>query len=148
MEVLLGIHGVRDVVDPGSDDAMKNNIVKGMLFQSIPEDLILRMENLKIMKAMWEAIKTRNLGADHVKEARLITKFENLKMSDNDSIDAYAVKLSSIVSKSATLGEVMLGHKLVKKFLTNLPRRFVHIVAALEQFLTLKQRGSRMWLDD
>ncbi|GJY25650.1 hypothetical protein Tco_0400376 [Tanacetum coccineum] len=48
---------------------------------------------------MWEAIKTRNLGADRVKEARLqtiITKFENLKMSDNDTINAYAAKLSAL----------------------------------------------------
>ncbi|GJV22478.1 hypothetical protein Tco_1371498 [Tanacetum coccineum] len=144
MEVLLGIHGVWDVVDPGSDDAKKNNIVKGLLFQSIPKDLVLQIENLKTGKEMWEAIKTHNLGADRVKEARLqtlITEFENLKMSDNDSIDAYAVKLSGIASKSTTLEEVMSEHKLVKKFLTSLPRRFVHIVVALEQVLDLKTTG-------
>ncbi|GKA78450.1 pol polyprotein [Tanacetum coccineum] len=71
MEVLLGIHGAWDVVDPGSDDAKKNNIVKGLLFQSISEDLVLQIGNLKTGKEMWEAIKTRNLGADRVKEARL-----------------------------------------------------------------------------
>ncbi|GKF99155.1 pol polyprotein, partial [Tanacetum coccineum] len=71
MEVLLGIHGVWDMVDPGSDDAKKNDIVKGLLFQSIPEDLVLQIGNLKTGKEMWEAIKTRNLGADHVKESRL-----------------------------------------------------------------------------
>ncbi|GKA66416.1 uncharacterized mitochondrial protein-like protein [Tanacetum coccineum] len=32
MKVLLGIHRVWDVVDPGSDDAKKNNIVEGLLF--------------------------------------------------------------------------------------------------------------------
>ncbi|GKB54198.1 hypothetical protein Tco_0904951 [Tanacetum coccineum] len=77
-------------------------------------------------------------GVDRVKEARLqtlITEFENLKMSDNDSIDAYAAKLSSIASKSTTLGEVMSEHKLVKKFLTSLPKHFVHIVAALERII-------------
>nr|GEZ01674.1 hypothetical protein [Tanacetum cinerariifolium]GEZ04112.1 hypothetical protein [Tanacetum cinerariifolium] len=68
-------------------------------------------------------------------------KFENLEMSDNDSIDAYAAKLSGIASKSATFREVMSEHKLVKKFLTTLPRNFVHIVAALEQVLELKTTG-------
>ncbi|GJS60270.1 pol polyprotein [Tanacetum coccineum] len=144
MEVLLRIHGVWDVVDPGSDDAKKNNIVKGLLFQSIPEDLVLQIGNLKTGKEMWEAIKTRNLGADHVKEARLqtlITEFKNLKMLDNDTIDEYVAQLSGIASKSATLEEVMSEHKLVKKFLTNLPRGFVHIVAALKQVLDLKTTG-------
>ncbi|GJS33929.1 initiator tRNA phosphoribosyl transferase [Tanacetum coccineum] len=144
MEVLFGIHGVWDVVDPGLADAKKNNIEKGLLFQSIPKDLVLQIGNLKTGKEMWEAIKTLNLGADRVKEARLqtlITEFKNLKMSDNYSIDAYAAKLSGITSKSATLGEVMPEHKLVKKFLTSLPRRFIHIVAALEQVLDLKTTG-------
>ncbi|GJX22081.1 hypothetical protein Tco_0226526 [Tanacetum coccineum] len=111
IEVLLGIHRVWDVVDPGLDDAKKNNIVK---------------------------------GAGRVKDARLqtlITKFKNMKMSDNDTIDAYAAKLSGIASKSATLGEVISEHKLVKKFLTSLPRHFVHIVAYLEQVLDLKTTG-------
>ncbi|GKC87246.1 transcription elongation factor SPT6 [Tanacetum coccineum] len=98
-----------------------------------------RKVNLKL-----EAIKTRNLGADCVKEARLqtlITEFENLKMLDNGTIDEYAAKLSGIASKLATLGEVMSEYKLVKKFLSSLPRRFVHIMAALEQVLDLKTTG-------
>nr|GEU66401.1 ankyrin repeat-containing domain, PGG domain protein [Tanacetum cinerariifolium] len=77
-------------------------------------------------------------------EARLqtlIKEFENLKMLDNGTIDEYAAKLSGIASKSATLGEVMSEHKLVKKFLTSIPRRFVYIVAALEQVLDLKTTG-------
>ncbi|GKC48778.1 uncharacterized mitochondrial protein-like protein [Tanacetum coccineum] len=101
MEVLLGIHGVWDVADPGLADAKKNNT------------------------EMWEAIKTRNLGTNRVKEARLqtlVTEFENMKMLNNGSIDAYAAKLSGTASKLATLGEVMSEHKLVKKFLTSLPR--------------------------
>nr|GEZ73778.1 uncharacterized protein [Tanacetum cinerariifolium] len=107
-----------DVVDSGSDNAKKNNIVKGLLFQLIQEDLVLYIRNLKTEKEMWEAIKTRNLGADRVKEVRLqtlITEFENLKMLDNGTIEEYTAKLSGIASKSATLGEVMSEHKLVKK---------------------------------
>ena len=56
MEVLLGFHGVWDVVDLGLADAKKNNIVKGLLFQSILEDLLLQIGNLKTGKEMWEAI--------------------------------------------------------------------------------------------
>nr|GFA06220.1 hypothetical protein [Tanacetum cinerariifolium] len=111
MEVLLGIHGVWDVIDPESEDAKKNNIVKGLLFQLIPKDLVLQIGNLKTRKEMWESIKTH----------------------------AYVTKLSGISPKSATLGEVMSKHKQVKKFLTSLPRRFVHIVRALEQVLDLKK---------
>nr|GEX18589.1 hypothetical protein [Tanacetum cinerariifolium] len=115
MEVLLGIHKVWEVVDSGLADAKKNDFVKGLLFQSIPEDLVLQIGNLKTEKETWEAIKTRNLKVNCVKEARLqtlITEFENLKMLDNGTIDEYAAKLSSIASKSATLEEVMSKHKM------------------------------------
>nr|GFA91684.1 hypothetical protein [Tanacetum cinerariifolium] len=79
MEVLLGIHRVWDVVDSGSDDAKKNNIVKGLLFQSILEDLILQIRNLKTWTEMWEAIKTRNLRADPLEQVNLkTTGFEDV----------------------------------------------------------------------
>ncbi|GJW33155.1 hypothetical protein Tco_0053187 [Tanacetum coccineum] len=60
-------------------------------------------------------------------------------MSDTGTIDAYVAKLSCIASKSATLGEVMSEHKLVKNFLTSLSRRFVHIMADLEHVLDLQE---------
>ncbi|GKD40552.1 uncharacterized mitochondrial protein-like protein [Tanacetum coccineum] len=62
-------------------------------------------------------------------------------MLDDGTIDEYAAKLSGITSKPAMLGEVMSEHKLVKKFLTSLPRHFVHIVAVLEQVLDIKMTG-------
>lgn len=62
-------------------------------------------------------------------------------MSDTSTIEEFTAKLSGIASKSTSLGEVMTEQKLVKKFLTSLPRRFVHIVAALEHDLQLKTIG-------
>nr|KAJ0204512.1 hypothetical protein LSAT_V11C500260060 [Lactuca sativa] len=125
MEVLLGIHDIWDVINPRLDDVKKNNIVKGLLFQSIPKDLILQSGNLKSGREMSEAIETSNLGFDSVKEARiqtLKTKFENLQMSDTSTIDEFVAKLCRTASKSASLGEVMTEQKHAKKFLMSLPR--------------------------
>ncbi|XP_022014170.1 uncharacterized protein LOC110913657 [Helianthus annuus] len=127
MEVIFGIHGVWDVIDPGSDDAKKNNVAKALFFQSIPEEQILQIGNLKSAKEMWEAIQSRNLGAERIR--------------DTGTIDEYASKLSSIASKAATLGEKMEERKMVKKLFTSLPRRFIHILASLEQVLDLKIVG-------
>ncbi|GJZ53514.1 hypothetical protein Tco_0608399 [Tanacetum coccineum] len=146
IEVLIGIHGVCNVVDPGSEDAKKNNIVKGLLSQSILEDLILQVDKFENQEGSVGSINTRNLRADRMKEERLqtlITEFENLKMSDidNGTIDEYVAKLSGIASHSATLKEVTSEHKLVTKFLTSLPRLFVYIVETLEKVLYLKEMG-------
>ena len=84
--------------------------------------------------------KTHHVGADRVREVRLqtlMTEFDRLKMKETDKIDDFVGKLSEISSKT-TQGESMNEAKLVKKFLQGIPRKkFIHIVASLEQLLDL-----------
>ena len=64
---------------------------------------------------------------------------DHLKMKDTQTIDEFVGKLSEISSKSASLGEEIEEPKMVKKFLKCLPRKkYIHVVAALEQVLDLK----------
>lgn len=75
------------------------------------------------------------------KEARLQTimnEFDRIKMKDNETIDEFGGKLAEISSKSSALGISIEEPKLVKKFLSSLPRKkYIHIVASLEQVLDL-----------
>nr|GEU62832.1 uncharacterized mitochondrial protein AtMg00810-like [Tanacetum cinerariifolium] len=66
---------------------------------------------------------------------------------ENFEIKTNLLQLSGIAYRLAMLGEVMSKHKLVKKFLTSLPRLFVHIVAVLEQVLDLKTTGFEDMVD-
>ena len=141
MKITLKVNKVWETIDPGSKDENKNNMAVALLFQSIPEALILQVGDLDTSKAVWEAIKARHIGADRVREARLQTlmaEFDRIKMKETDTIDVFVGKLSEITSKSAALGENIDEPKLVKKFLKSLPRkRYIHIIAALEQVLDL-----------
>lgn len=68
-----------------------------------------------------------------------MSEFDRLRMKDGDKIDDYVGKMYEISSKSAALGEAIEETKLVKKFLSGLPRRkYIHIVASLEQVIDLK----------
>lgn len=143
MKVMLKVNKVWETIEPGIIDEEKNNLGIALIFQSIPEALILQVGDLETSKAIWEAIKTRHVGAERVREARLQTlmaDFEKIKMKEEDTIDAFVGKLSEISSNSAALGETIDEAKLVKKFLNSLPRRrFIHIVASLEQVLDLNK---------
>jgi hypothetical protein len=89
---------------------------------------------------MRASIKTCHQGADRVKEARvqtLITEYDGLKTKDQETIDDFASKLSGLASKSASLGRIIEDARMVKKFLTSFPRRFIHTVASIEQVLDL-----------
>ncbi|XP_076923304.1 uncharacterized protein LOC143585393 [Bidens hawaiensis] len=116
-----------------------------LLFQSIPETLIMQIGDQETTKAMWDSIKTRHLGAEWVREARLQTlsmEFDNMKMNESDSIENFAGKLTSIASKSAALGEVIDEARLVKKILKSLPRsKYIQMVALFEQVLDLNKTG-------
>ncbi|KMT17950.1 hypothetical protein BVRB_2g034700 [Beta vulgaris subsp. vulgaris] len=142
MKVALKVHKVWETIDPGTKDDDKNNMAMSLLFQSIPEALFLQVGDLESSKGIWDAIKARHVGADRVKEARLQTltaEFDRLKMKETDKIDDFVGKISELSSKSVALGEAIEESKLVKKFLKSLPRkRYIHIVASLEQVLDLK----------
>ncbi|XP_076936734.1 uncharacterized protein LOC143604009 [Bidens hawaiensis] len=62
-------------------------------------------------------------------------------MKDSEKIDDYVNRISEISSNTAMLEETFEQQKIVKKFLTSLPHRFVHIVSSLEQILDLKTVG-------
>ncbi|XP_023755309.1 uncharacterized protein LOC111903783 [Lactuca sativa] len=146
MKVVLRIHKAWTVIDPRTEkNEEKDYFAIGLLYQAIPEDLIMQIGDVEFAKRLWEAIKARYIGDDHVKEARLQTlnaEFDRLKMHESESIDSYAGKLSGIASKSAALGKTSEESKLIKKFLKTLPRsKFIQIVASLEQVLDLKMVG-------
>ena len=145
MKITLKVHKVWEIIETESADGDKNDMATALLFQSIPEDLILQVRELDTAKKVWEAIKLRNMGAERVKEARLqtlMTEFDRLQMKDSDKIDDFAGKLSEISSKSSALGATIEEPKLVRKFLKCLPRKkYIQIVASLEQVLDLNTTG-------
>ncbi|KAG7583447.1 Zinc finger CCHC-type superfamily [Arabidopsis suecica] len=141
MTMALKVHKVWDAIEPRSANVDKNNMASALLLQSIPEALTLQVGKLDTAKKIWDAIKARHLGADRVKDARLQTlmgEFERMKMRETEKIDDFAGRLSELSTKSAALGCDIKNPKLVKKFLNGLPRkRYIHIIAALEQVLDL-----------
>lgn len=58
-----------------------------MIYQGIPEDVLLSLAEKKTAKDAWEAIRTLCLGVDRVKKARIQTlksEFEALCMKDSE----------------------------------------------------------------
>lgn len=142
MRILLRVHKVWEIVETEAENDERNDMAMALILQSIPESLTLQVGELSTAKKVWDAIRTRYVGAERVKEARLQTlmaDFDRLRMKETETIDDFSGKLSEISSKSSALGEDIEEAKLVKKFLKCLPRRkYIHIVAALEQVLDLK----------
>ncbi|XP_009124283.2 uncharacterized protein LOC103849223 [Brassica rapa] len=118
MKVLLRVHKVWESIEPRTNDEEKKDIAIALLFQSIPKNLILQVGEVDSSKEIWETVKSRNLGAERIKEARLQT----------------------LMNEFEPLGHAMEEPKLVKKCLNSLPRsKYIQIIASLEQVLDLNK---------
>ncbi|KAK1412391.1 hypothetical protein QVD17_33607 [Tagetes erecta] len=144
IETVLRAYGLWDAVDPvtgATVDEKKNYTTKAIILQTLPEDVFLQVAKHKDVKEVWESIRVRYLGADRVQKARLQTlrsELEKLKMKDNDTLNDFSGKISAIVAKFKTLGSNLDEEVIVRKFLNSMPKKYLPIVASIEQYSDLE----------
>ena len=87
-------------------------------------------------KEAWDILETTYEGTDKVKNSRLqlvTTKFENMKMYEEETIREFYVRIRDLSNESHALGEPMSDAKLVKKILRSLPERFKIKVTTIDE---------------
>lgn len=112
-----------------------------MIYQGIPEDVLLSLADKKTAKEVWEIIKTLCQCAEQVKQDKiqsLKSKFAALSMKDNEQIDEFHIRLNGLVTNIRALGEDMVESYVVKKLLRAVPVRFLHITSTMEQLANLE----------
>ncbi|XP_074351808.1 uncharacterized protein LOC141690955 [Apium graveolens] len=141
MKVVMQAQGVWGTVEPIDPKvAVEDKIDKialAMIYQGIPEDVLLSIAEKKTAKAAWDAIKTLRQGADQVKAARiqtLKTEFEALSMKESDQLEDFYMKLNGHVTNIRALGEEVKESYVVKKLLRAMPTKFLQITSTMEQF--------------
>ncbi|XP_076919273.1 uncharacterized protein LOC143580009 [Bidens hawaiensis] len=111
-----------------------------MILQTLPEDILMQVAQHPTTKEVWEAIKVRHLGVDLVQKARLQTlrsELEKLKMKENETVSAFSGKLGSIKAKFKSFGSNLKDKIIVRKLLNSVPKKFLPIVASIEQHLEI-----------
>lgn len=139
-EAILDAQGLWEVVCPadGADvDEKKNKTARAQLFGALSEDILMQVSTKKTAKEVWDSLKTRFVGADRVKAARLSTlrgEFDKLHMAEGELLDDYAGKISGMAARYAGLGSTLGDAAMVKKLLDTVPDRLYSAVAGIEQF--------------
>nr|GEX37095.1 zinc finger, CCHC-type [Tanacetum cinerariifolium] len=88
-------------------DNKKDKTAIAFLYQSLPEEQLLQITKHKTAKAIWDALKTRHMGEQRVQQARLQTlnsEFEMLQMKEDETINTFTGKLTTLANKAASLG--------------------------------------------
>ena len=81
-------------------------------------------------------METTYEGTKKVKDTKLqmlTTRFEELKMSEDESFDSFYSKLNEVVIGKFNLGEKTKDSKIVRKILRSLPESFRAKVTAIEE---------------
>ena len=107
-----------------------------VIFNGIDKNIFRLVNTYEIAKDAWGILQSTHEGTSKVKMSRLQllpTKFENLRMKDDESINYFYMNSLEIANASSALGEKIPEDKLVRKMLRSLPKRFDMKVTAIEE---------------
>ena len=75
----------------------------------------------------------RHQEGEDTKFQMLTTRFEELKMSKDESFDSFYGKMNEVIIEKFNLGEKMEDSKVFRKILWSLPKSFRAKVTAIEE---------------
>ena len=108
--------------------ANANSKALNAIFCGVSPDEFHRISRITIAKEAWEILETTYESTKKVKDTRLqmlTTRFEELKMSEDESFVSLYSKLNEVVISKFNLGEKTEDSKIVRKILQSLPKAFM-----------------------
>ena len=106
------------------------------ILSSLAETVSAKVMHCETAKEIWDKLKNIYEGVDKVKGAKLQTyrgQFENLKMKEEENIEAYFLRVDEIVNIIRGLGERIEESVIIQKILRSLPMIFDSKIAAIEE---------------
>ncbi|XP_050896014.1 uncharacterized protein LOC127102712 [Lathyrus oleraceus] len=116
--------------------ALGNSKDLNALFNGVDKNIFRLINTFTIAKEAWEILKTTHEGTPKVKMYKLqllTTRFENLKMKDDENIHDFHMSILEIANSYSALRERMSEEKLVRKILRSLPTKFDMNVTTIEE---------------
>ena len=116
--------------------ANANSKAINAIFCGVSTSEFHRISHMEIAKEVWTILETIYEGTKKVKDIKLqmlTTRFEELKMGDDESFDSFYGKLNEIVIAKLNLGEKIEYAKVVRKILRSLLESFCAKVTAIEE---------------
>ena len=104
------------------------------IFNSVSMEKFKRISNVEVAHTAWNILQTMHEGIKAVKINKLqqlTSKFESIRMFDDESFDEFYAKLNDIVNSTYNLGEIYDQPKIIRKFIRSLTENFRPKVTAI-----------------
>ena len=111
-----------------------NSKAMNAIFNAVSMEEFKRISNVEIAHTTWNILQTVHEGIKAVKNNKLqqlTSRFENIRISNDESFDKFYAKLNDIVNSTFNLGEVYDQPKIVWKNLRSLTKDFRPKVTAI-----------------
>ncbi|KAI3450426.1 hypothetical protein Pfo_007091 [Paulownia fortunei] len=113
-----------------------NSKALNVIFNAVDSNQFRLIATCETAKEVWDILQVAYEGTTSVRLSKLqmlASRFEDLRMEDNETIVDFNAKLCDIANECHALGEKYDDTKLVRKTLRSLPNRFAHKVSAIEE---------------
>lgn len=116
--------------------ALENSKASNALFNGVEKNMFRLINTCIVAKDVGEIPKTTHESTAKVRMSRLqllTTKYENLRMNDDETIHDFHMSIINIANTFCALGETMSEEKLVKKILISLLKKYGMKVTTIEE---------------
>ena len=113
-----------------------NSKVMNAIFNVVSMEEFKRISNVEVAHTAWNILQTMHEGTKAVKINKLqqlTTRFESIRMSNDESFNKFYTKLNDIVNSAYNLGEIYDQPKIVRKILRFLTKDFRSKVTAITE---------------
>jgi hypothetical protein len=110
--------------------------------QALSPSEFARISNCEIAKDAWQILETTYEGTKLVKSGKLqmlISKFEEIKMLEEETFGEFYTKISDLRNSMVSLGKQISDVKLIRKILRSLPECFRIKVPTIEESKDLEE---------
>ena len=117
-------------------EAAFNSKAMNAIFNAISMEEFKRISNVEIAHTAWNILQTVHEGTKAVKINKLqqlTSKFESIRMFDDESFDEFYAKLNDIVNFAYNLGEIYDQPKIIRKILRSFTENFRPKVTAITE---------------
>ena len=104
-----------------------NSKVMNAIFNTVSMEEFKRISNVEVAHIGWNILQAVDEGTKAIKINKLqqlTSKFESIRMFDDESFDEFYAKLNDIVNSAYNLGEIYDQPKIVRKILRSLTKDF------------------------
>ncbi|CAM8929385.1 unnamed protein product [Rhodiola kirilowii] len=113
-----------------------NSKAMNAIFSGVDGKNFKMISTCEIAKKAWDILQTAHEGTSKVKISRMETvtsKFENLRMQEDETIADFNTRVLDISNEAFTLGEPMSEETLVRKVLRSLTKRYAMKALAVKE---------------